>query len=84
MLNDFSARGFRGLRKEWEALDVYAGKPVAVKLADGSFEQGIAGGVGEDGALLLQTGAGLRRFHSGEVSLRPLAVPVQPRSASGR
>src|SRR5689334_9385851 len=55
VLNDFSARGFRGLRREWEALDVYAGKPVAVKLADGSFEQGIAGGVGEDGALLLQT-----------------------------
>jgi BirA family biotin operon repressor/biotin-[acetyl-CoA-carboxylase] ligase len=84
VLSDFSAGGFRVLRKEWEALDVYAGKPVVVRLADGSFEQGMAAGVGDDGALLLQTGAGLRRFHSGEVSLRPLAVPVQARFSSGQ
>ncbi len=82
MLLDFSRRGFWPLRKEWESLHVYAGRPVAVRMPDGSVEQGLAAGVGDDGALLLQTSSGLRRFHSGEVSLRPLNLQT-PRSASG-
>jgi BirA family biotin operon repressor/biotin-[acetyl-CoA-carboxylase] ligase len=32
--------------------------------------EGIASGVAEDGALLLDTGAGVQRFYAGEVSLR--------------
>jgi BirA family biotin operon repressor/biotin-[acetyl-CoA-carboxylase] ligase len=83
VLSEFAANGFGALRAEWEALHVYAGKPVAVRLPDGSTEPGIAAGIGKDGTLLLQTASGLRRFHSGEVSLRP-APGATARSAHGR
>jgi BirA family biotin operon repressor/biotin-[acetyl-CoA-carboxylase] ligase len=83
VLTEFAAGGFATLRKEWEALHVYAGKSVVLKRPDGSSELGIAAGIGEDGTLLLQTQTGLRRFHSGEVSLRPLHTP-STRSASDR
>ena len=82
MLEVFSTEGFGPLRKEWEGLHVYAGRRVALRLPDGSIEQGTAAGVGDDGALLLQTDTGLRRFHSGEVSLRAVNVLSEPRSAS--
>jgi BirA family biotin operon repressor/biotin-[acetyl-CoA-carboxylase] ligase len=41
-----------------------------LELPDGSVADGIAEGVADDGALLLATQAGPRRFHSGEVSVR--------------
>ena len=80
MLEQFATQGFAPLRKEWDSYHVYAGKSVALRMPDGSFEQGIVAGVSDDGALFLQTSTGLRRFHSGEVSLRPLG---EPRFASG-
>jgi BirA family transcriptional regulator, biotin operon repressor / biotin---[acetyl-CoA-carboxylase] ligase len=83
VLSELAAAGFGSLRTEWEALHVYAGKPVSVRLPDGSTEPGIAAGIGEDGTLLLQTASGLRRYHSGEVSLRP-APSAAARSAQGR
>jgi BirA family biotin operon repressor/biotin-[acetyl-CoA-carboxylase] ligase len=83
MLQEFSADGFGPLRKEWESMHIYSGKMVALRLPDGSFEQGVAAGVSDDGALLLQTSTGLRRFHSGEVSLRAIGARGGPRSASG-
>jgi len=80
MLEQFATQGFAPLRKEWDSYHVYAAKPVALRMPDGSFEHGSVAGVSDDGALLLQTSSGLRRFHSGEVSLRPLG---EPRFASG-
>jgi hypothetical protein len=41
-------------------------------MPDRTEHAGIVAGVADDGALQLQTTAGLRRFHSGELSLRPL------------
>jgi len=70
VLSAFRAAGFGPLRDEWGSYHVYAERPVSVRLPDGSQEEGTVAGVGDDGALLLQTAAGLRRFHSGEVSLR--------------
>ena len=46
---------------------------MAVKLPDGRVHEGIARGVGDDGALLFQTGNGVRRLHSGELSVRAAA-----------
>jgi BirA family biotin operon repressor/biotin-[acetyl-CoA-carboxylase] ligase len=83
VLQTFSMRGFGRLRREWESMHVYSGKPVVVRLPNGSYEHGVAAGVSDDGALLLQTSAGLRRFHSGEVSLRAIGARAEPRSASG-
>lgn len=75
MLRAFATQGFAPLRAEWDRWDIYAGRRVAVRLGDGSVEEGDMAGVSEAGALLVRTAAGLRQFHSGEVSLRP-AAPV--------
>lgn len=74
VLETFAVRGFAPLRKEWERHHAYAGKSVTMRLPDGSTEAGIVAGVEDDGALLLQTTHGLRRFHSGEVSMRAADV----------
>jgi BirA family biotin operon repressor/biotin-[acetyl-CoA-carboxylase] ligase len=75
-LSIFSAEGFEPFRAEWESRHAHQGQPVTVLLPDGRSEQGRARGVAEDGSLLLETPAGMKRFHSGEVSLRPEAEGV--------
>lgn len=67
----FAVDGFGPFRSEWESLHAHQGKAVTLTLPDGRSERGEARGVAEDGALVLETAAGTRRFHSGEVSLRP-------------
>jgi len=54
---------------EWQARDAVRDRAVALHLADGTV-QGTARGIDEAGALLLETDGALRRFASGEVSLR--------------
>jgi len=71
-LERFAGIGFAAFREEWVSYDALAGKAVAVTLPDRSEHAGVVAGVADDGALQLQTASGLRRFHSGEVSLRPL------------
>ena len=68
----FSRAGFAPLREEWMRYDALAGKAVAVTMPDRSEHAGIVAGVADDGALQLQTAMGLRHFHSGELSVRPL------------
>ena len=70
VLDAFARDGFAPLRGEWQRRHVYQGKAVQLALPDGGVVSGTAAGVAEDGALLLATKAGLRRFHSGDVSLR--------------
>jgi BirA family biotin operon repressor/biotin-[acetyl-CoA-carboxylase] ligase len=68
-LEDFSARGFAAFTEDWQRLDLVAGRAVALH----SHEQtvtGVAAGVDEQGALLLRTPHGLKRFVSGDLSLR--------------
>lgn len=71
VLGLFAREGFSPLRQEWERAHAYAGRDVVVTMADRSQHMGQIAGVGEDGALLVRTAAGVRHFHSGEVSLRP-------------
>ena len=66
----FAVEGFGPFRAEWETFHVHQGRPVTLLLPDGRSERGEARGVAEDGALVLETAAGTKRFHSGEVSLR--------------
>lgn len=70
VLEAFGRGGFAPLRAEWQRHHAYQDRRVSVILPDGQRESGIARGVGEDGALLVATRAGIRRYHSGEVSLR--------------
>jgi biotin-(acetyl-CoA carboxylase) ligase len=53
-------------------MDAHAGERLRVRLADGRVLTGIARGLDSDGALCLQTGAGLRAVRSARVlSARP-------------
>jgi BirA family biotin operon repressor/biotin-[acetyl-CoA-carboxylase] ligase len=71
VLQHFAAAGFAPLREEWEACNLLSSRSVVLTLGDRSEQAGVAAGVADDGALLLQTDSGLRRFYSGEVSVRP-------------
>jgi BirA family biotin operon repressor/biotin-[acetyl-CoA-carboxylase] ligase len=71
VLSLFEAQGFAPLRAEWEAVHAYHGRHVALSLPSGQVVQGVVAGVGEEGALLVQTMRGVERFGSGEISLRP-------------
>lgn len=70
VLERFEHRGFAALRNEWTARHAYQDRPVLMLPPDGSTLRGIARGVADDGALLVETAEGVRRFVAGEVSLR--------------
>ena len=67
MLRAFEAYGFAPMQPRFAARDVLQGR--AVTLSDGTA--GTAHGVGEDGALLVHTGAGMQVVTSSEISVRP-------------
>lgn len=68
-LRTFATQGFAAFTAEWRALDLTAGKSVQLQQQHHSI-RGTALGVDADGALLLDTAAGPRRFVSGDLSLR--------------
>ena len=70
LLERFDAFGFAPFRQDWEALHAHQNQPVQLFTGVGECITGQAVGVDDEGALLLATASGLRRFHSGEVSLR--------------
>jgi BirA family biotin operon repressor/biotin-[acetyl-CoA-carboxylase] ligase len=81
VLQTFAQAGFAPLRGEWEQAHAFAGRQVVVALPDRSEYSGTVAGVAEDGALLVGGGASVRRFHSGEVSLRPQLPQSAPSAA---
>ncbi len=68
-LDEFTAAGFAAFSADWKALDLVAGRAVALHSHDQTIT-GVAAGVDEQGALLLRTAQGVKRFVSGDVSLR--------------
>jgi BirA family biotin operon repressor/biotin-[acetyl-CoA-carboxylase] ligase len=68
-LQEFAAGGFAAFSADWQALDLVAGHAVALHSHD-HIVTGVAAGVDGEGALLLHTAQGTRRFVSGDVSLR--------------
>jgi BirA family biotin operon repressor/biotin-[acetyl-CoA-carboxylase] ligase len=82
VLDAFAAGGFAPLREEWERHHAHQGSRVSVKLPGGTNEEGIARGVGDDGALLFESGEAVRRLHSAEVSLRASPRPARVRSGA--
>jgi len=68
-LDAFEARGFEALRREWLALDAYAGRRLRVRLADGRSITGVAAGLADGGELQIRTRGGLRAVRSGTVRL---------------
>jgi BirA family biotin operon repressor/biotin-[acetyl-CoA-carboxylase] ligase len=68
-MEQFERSGFRAFLAEWRAADAIAGKPVSVRADEGTIV-GHARGIDAGGALCVQTREGLRRFISGDVSVR--------------
>lgn len=66
----FERNGFAAFHADWHACHAHQGQPVSIQPGQGAAISGVALGVDTEGALLLQTHAGIRTFHSGEVSLR--------------
>jgi BirA family biotin operon repressor/biotin-[acetyl-CoA-carboxylase] ligase len=69
MLDEFQRSGFRGFFAAWNQADALSGTPVRLLAGEEVFK-GLARGIDEEGALLLETPGKLLRFTSGEVSLR--------------
>ena len=67
----FGLFGFAPFQARFAARDALAGRTVL--LSDGTH--GVAHGVGENGALLVHTAAGMKEITSSEVSVRPVAAP---------
>ncbi|MGE5526067.1 MAG: biotin--[acetyl-CoA-carboxylase] ligase [Rhodospirillaceae bacterium] len=70
VLDGFGREGLAPLREEWRGYHLYEGRRVVVKRPDGRAQRGVAVGIADDGALLLETPNGIECYHSGEVSLR--------------
>lgn len=69
VLNVFGQRGFAPFAEQWRSLDVLAN--VNVQILNGAESiSGIARSVDENGALSVEVNGKLRRFVSGEVSVR--------------
>jgi BirA family biotin operon repressor/biotin-[acetyl-CoA-carboxylase] ligase len=79
VLRVFAQHGFAALRAEWEGYHLYQNQAVLLLMPDGKEIQGIARGVTDEGALVLEiqhrdTGMAEQKiFHAGEISLRGMA-----------
>ncbi len=69
MLQAYPHRGFCNWQQEWQQLDQFTGCEVQLHTSRQQWS-GVACGVDETGALLLEVDGETQRFHSGEVSLR--------------
>lgn len=71
VMNPFRQDGFAAFRADWQALDAYAGRAVALNLPDARSVHGVAAGVDDTGALLLRDAASkLIPYSGGDISLR--------------
>ena len=72
VLDAFAVDGFSGVKTDWQKRHAWQDCAVCL-LGDGGVTlEGVCAGVDDDGALLLETGGGIRRIISGDVSLRPV------------
>lgn len=72
-LERFQSEGFGAARRQWEAMDVHAGRRLRVRLADGRSISGVGGGLAADGALRLITASGEQAVRSGRIVWAGLA-----------
>jgi BirA family biotin operon repressor/biotin-[acetyl-CoA-carboxylase] ligase len=70
VLDAFAVDGFAGQKTAWLARHAWQDQPVSVAAEAEAPYAGICRGVDDDGALLLETAAGLNRIYAGDVSLR--------------
>ncbi len=73
-LQSYERAGLNAFLPEWRALDDMTNRAVRLQLPHATIE-GVARGIDDQGALLLECNGATRRYAAGEVSLRPLAMP---------
>jgi BirA family biotin operon repressor/biotin-[acetyl-CoA-carboxylase] ligase len=69
-LGEFSSQGFASFRSEWNAHNLWQDQPVQIREGDAVLHEGLCRGVDDEGALCIETAAGIQRIVSGDVSLR--------------
>jgi BirA family biotin operon repressor/biotin-[acetyl-CoA-carboxylase] ligase len=69
-LIEFERHGLKPFIEEWRAADALRGRPVNVTAAEG-VARGLARGIDVHGALVVETPHGVKRFISGDVTVRP-------------
>ncbi|MBL8481600.1 MAG: biotin--[acetyl-CoA-carboxylase] ligase [Rhodocyclaceae bacterium] len=69
-LAEFERKGFAPFAGAWQVRNVHAGREVRIVDDGRVVQQGLCLGVAADGALLLQTPAGVQAVIAGDVSLR--------------
>jgi BirA family biotin operon repressor/biotin-[acetyl-CoA-carboxylase] ligase len=67
----FENGGLTPFISKWRALDVYADQAVRLIIGQQTLS-GISRGIDTSGAILLETDQGVKAFHGGEISVRPL------------
>ena len=71
VLGQFNTSKFASLKEEWMSYHVYQYHIVTLSLGDGRSVTGLAQGVTDDGALIIETpSGGIETFSSGEITLR--------------
>jgi BirA family biotin operon repressor/biotin-[acetyl-CoA-carboxylase] ligase len=71
VLGQFNTSKFSSLKDEWMTYHVYQHQTVTLSLGDGRTVTGLAQGVTDDGALIIETPtSGIETFSSGEITLR--------------
>lgn len=70
MLRDYEYSGFARYRQEWKNYDALLNREVVVQYGKDECLAGVAKGISESGSILVDINGTLRRFSSGEVSLR--------------
>jgi BirA family biotin operon repressor/biotin-[acetyl-CoA-carboxylase] ligase len=68
-LIEFERQGLKPFIEDWRAADALRGRAVNVSAADG-VARGVARGIDLRGALMVETPQGVRRFISGDVTVR--------------
>lgn len=70
-LKMFEDKGLAAFIETWRKLDIYADQPVKLIIGQQNVS-GISRGIDNGGAILLETKQGIRAYHGGEISVRPI------------
>ena len=68
-LRDFEQHGLTPFLNDWQRLDNFVNRPVKLLIGDNVI-RGVAKGINEQGALLLEQNGETKAFIGGEISLR--------------
>ncbi len=69
VIQAFQSGGLEQFMEEWQQADLYAGQSVAIQIG-GDMVVGESQGIDASGAIVVKVDGVMRRFHSGDISLR--------------